>query len=172
MGRNGFGGPLSDLGTVANIVEDASMAGVLGSSEDVLEAAGISDVACTSDDSASASDVCGIDLTKGCDAPVYFAEYSFGGYLAKKFIRRLGSLTCAMLLYRGAKSRLQKENKSEAAEMINEWKDRILYNDGSKRQLGVSTSFWIREVDRLVAWRDRRLRLPKVTRSVAEPRAD
>ena len=88
-----------------------------------MEAIGISDVACTSDDSACASDVCGIDLTKGYDAPVYFAEYSFGGYLAKKFIRRFGRLTCAMLLYRGAKSRPQKENKFQAAEMRNEWKD-------------------------------------------------
>lgn len=50
------------------------MAGALGSSEDVLDTIGISDVAWIVDDAACASGVCGIDLVKGNEAPVYFAE--------------------------------------------------------------------------------------------------
>lgn len=52
MGRNGFGGALAAFEAVAGIVEDASMAGALGSSEDVLDAIGISDAVCMIDDAA------------------------------------------------------------------------------------------------------------------------
>jgi hypothetical protein len=69
-----LGEPLSDLGTAAGIVVGASVVGALWFSDEVSVAIGTSDVACTGEDVACASFAAGMDLTKGYDAPVYFAE--------------------------------------------------------------------------------------------------